>query len=84
MSSTVTAARTNGVPVRVLSARQLEVLTLIAHGLSTNGIAGELVVSPATVRAHVRNILDALCAHNRAHAVAIACTAGLIRLDDER
>ena len=67
---------------RVLSARQLEVLALIARGLSTEGIAGELVVSPCTVRAHVRNILGILGARNRAHAVAIACLTGLIGIDE--
>jgi len=81
----VTASRrtSNGAPARPLSARQLEVLTLVARGLSTDGIAGELIVSPTTVRAHVRNILDALGARNRAHAVAIACSTGLIWIDDD-
>jgi DNA-binding NarL/FixJ family response regulator len=81
----VTASRgsSNGAPARPLSARQLEVLTLVARGVSTNGIAGELFVSPTTVRAHVRNILDALGARNRAHAVAIACSTGLIWIDDD-
>jgi DNA-binding NarL/FixJ family response regulator len=68
---------------RGLSARQLEVLTLVACGLSTDGIAGELTVSPSTVRAHVRNILDALGARNRAHAVAIAYTTGLMLIGDD-
>ncbi len=67
----------------MLSARQLEVLTLVARGLSTDGIAAELFVSPTTVRAHVRNILDALGARNRAHAVAIACSTGLLWIDDD-
>jgi DNA-binding NarL/FixJ family response regulator len=73
----------NGGARRLLSPRQLEVLTLVARGLSTDGIAAELVISPTTVRAHVRNILDTLGARNRAHAVAIACSTGLIRLDDD-
>ena len=67
---------------RVLSARQLEVLALIARGLTTDRIAGELVVSPCTVRAHVRNILGMLGARNRAHAVAIACLTGLLVIDE--
>jgi DNA-binding CsgD family transcriptional regulator len=72
----------DGAAERVLSARQLEVLVLIARGLSTEGIAGELVVSPCTVRAHVRNILGVLGARNRAHAVAIACLTGLLGIDE--
>jgi DNA-binding NarL/FixJ family response regulator len=72
----------DGPAERVLSPRQLEVLALIARGLSTDGIAGELVVSPCTVRAHVRNILGILGARNRAHAVAIACLTGLLWIDE--
>jgi DNA-binding NarL/FixJ family response regulator len=64
-----------------LSTRELEVLTLVAHGLSTENIAVELFVTPNTVRAHVRHILDRLGARNRPHAVAIAFAAGLIWLD---
>ncbi|MEZ0294086.1 MAG: LuxR C-terminal-related transcriptional regulator [Solirubrobacteraceae bacterium] len=68
----------------VLSARQLEVLALVARGRSTEGIAVELFLSPNTVRSHVRNILDNLGARNRPHAVAIAFAAGLIRIDEVR
>lgn len=72
----------NGTAERVLSARQLEVLALIARGVSTGNIARELVVSPCTVRTHVRNILGILDARNRAHAAAIACLTGLIWIDE--
>ena len=72
----------DGVAERVLSARQLEVLALIARGVSTDGIARDLVVSSCTVRTHVRNILGILGARNRAHAVAIACLTGLIWIDE--
>ena len=67
---------------RGLSARELEVLALIARGLSTDSIASALFVTPNTVRAHVRHILDRLCARNRPHAVAIAFSAGLIWIDE--
>ena len=69
---------TDGAAERVLSARELEVLVLIARGLSTDSIAGELFVSRNTVRSHVRSILCRLDARNRAHAVAIAFSARLI------
>ena len=72
---------TDDAAVRMLSARELEVLALVARGRSTDGIAGELCISRNTVRAHVRNILDNLRAHNRAHAVAIAFSEGLISID---
>jgi DNA-binding NarL/FixJ family response regulator len=83
MSSTMSAPRitTDDAAGRMLSARELEVLALVARGRSTDNIAGELCISRNTVRAHVRNILDGLRAHNRAHAVAIALSAGLISID---
>jgi DNA-binding CsgD family transcriptional regulator len=65
-----------------LTSRQLEVLTLVALGLSTDRIACELFLTPNTIRKHVRHILDRLCARNRPHAVALAISAGLISIDD--
>ena len=66
----------------VLSARELQVLVLVARGLSTDSIAGELYISRNTVRSHVRHILDTLHARNRAHAVAIAFSAGHVSIDE--
>ena len=66
----------------LLTAREREVLTLIARGLATDGIARELFVTPNTVRTHVTRILDKLRAHNRPHAVAIAFSAGFISIDE--
>ena len=40
-----------------LTAREVEVLALMAEGLTDRGIAGRLVVSPKTVETHVRHIL---------------------------
>jgi HD-GYP domain-containing protein (c-di-GMP phosphodiesterase class II) len=54
-----------------LSEREREVLGYIAEGRSTVGIADELVVSPHTVRTHVRNILRKLETSSRAHAAAL-------------
>jgi DNA-binding CsgD family transcriptional regulator len=72
----------DGAAAPVLSARELEVLALIARGLSTDSVADELFISRNTVRSHVRHILEKLRAHNRAHAVAIALSAGLICIDE--
>jgi len=55
---------------KLLSPRQLEVLTLIAEGLSNSEIASRLYLTESTVKWHVRKILRALGATNRAQAVA--------------
>jgi PAS domain S-box-containing protein len=62
----------------VLTARQAEVLMLIAHGASTMQIAQMLHISQETVRNHVRNILRRLRVHSRVEAVAVAYRDGLI------
>ena len=62
-----------------LSPRQLDVLGLVAAGADARRIAAELSISQATVRTHVKNVLDRLGANNRAHAVAIAMANGLLR-----
>jgi DNA-binding CsgD family transcriptional regulator len=56
----------------LLSPREREVLTLLAGGNTIQEIADELVLSPLTVRTHVRNAKDKLHARTTAHAVAIA------------
>jgi DNA-binding NarL/FixJ family response regulator len=64
---------------RALTARELEVLTLAAHGLTGIQIAEQLHVSESTVETHVRRAVQALGAHNRVHAVALAIGRGLIQ-----
>ena len=58
--------------VEPLSERELEVLQLVATGLTNREIAGELVVAIGTVKAHVHNITGKLGARNRTEAVARA------------
>lgn len=55
---------------KLLSPRQLEILTLIAAGLSNAEIASRLYLTESTVKWHVRKILRALGVSNRAQAVA--------------
>ncbi len=62
----------------VLTRRELEILRLIATGVSTKAAADKLHVSPATVRNHVQNILGKLGAHSRLEAVAIATRQRLL------
>jgi PAS domain S-box-containing protein len=54
-----------------LTEREREVVTLIAMGLDTGDIAGELHISPETVRTHVRNAMGKLNVHTRAQLVAV-------------
>jgi PAS domain S-box-containing protein len=61
-----------------LTAREREVLALLAEGCSTGELAQRLVISPNTVRNHVQNILQKLHVHSRAQAVAIAIRDRLI------
>jgi DNA-binding NarL/FixJ family response regulator len=62
----------------VLSAREVEVLRLLAAGKQNSEIARELYLSPHTVRNHISNILDKLQIHNRTEATAVAIRAGLV------
>jgi PAS domain S-box-containing protein len=57
-----------------LTPRQVEVLRLLQRGASTGQIAGELHLSTATVRNHIRHLLSALGVHTRLEAVAVAST----------
>lgn len=61
-----------------LTARELEVLQLLAQGLSNRAIGEQLVVTERTVKFHVSSILGKLGAGNRTEAVAIANQRGLI------
>jgi len=63
-----------------LSERETGVLRLIAAGNSNKRVAALLSISEETVKAHVRNILSKLGAHDRTHAVIIALKRGIIEV----
>jgi DNA-binding NarL/FixJ family response regulator len=60
-----------------LTEREREILDLIAQGKSNADIAGQLVLSPNTVRNYVSNIFSKLQVADRAHAILLARDAGL-------
>jgi DNA-binding NarL/FixJ family response regulator len=64
-------------PFPELSERELEILELIARGLSNQQIVDRLVISPKTVRNHISNIFSKLQVRDRAEAVVRAREAGL-------
>lgn len=71
--------RVAGPTQRALTARELEVLELLAEGIANKEIAHELLVSEATVKTHLVHIFAKLDVDTRTAAVAVAVERGLIR-----
>ena len=63
---------------RVLTERELEVLQMVARGMSNAEIAEELTISPATAKTHVAHLLTKLDARDRIQLVIIAYQSGLV------
>jgi NarL family two-component system response regulator LiaR len=66
-----------------LTARELEVLCLLARGLDNQQIAEQLVIAEVTVRSHVSHILDKLHLANRVQATLYALREGIAPLEDD-
>ena len=86
-----TYTRSGGTPdateLAALTARETEVLRLVATGRANAAIAGELVVSEATVKTHLNRVMAKLGLSSRAQAVVVAYETGLVtprRLDGPR
>ena len=65
-------------PESKLTAREREVVRLVALGSTTRQIAADLHLSPDTIRSHVRNSMAKIGAHTRAQLVALVLADGLI------
>ncbi|SRR5579862_619546 len=63
-----------------LTAREIEVLRLVAAGNANKIIADQLCITEETVKGHVKNILSKLSANDRTHAVTIGLKRGIIDL----
>lgn len=74
----------NGSKVKILSARESEILGLLAGGLTGEEIAQRLVLSPETVRTHVRNAMGKLEARTRTEAVVKALDWGEIQREESQ
>lgn len=69
-------------PFRELTARELEILRLIANGMDNQSIANQLVISIKTVKSHVTNILSKLHLADRTQAAVYAWREGVIRRNE--
>ena len=63
-----------------ITVRELQVLTLVAEGLSNKGVAAELGIGVRTVETHRERLMDKLSARNAFTLVRAALTRGLVKL----
>ena len=80
MSTRPATGETSSEHVRRLTARETEVLVLLANGLNSTEIAQRLFLSMGTVRTHVGRILMKLHCRDRTRAVVVAYRTGLVRV----
>jgi len=77
------AAEKEQLPAPVLTTRELEVLKLVARGMSNKEVADQLFIAENTVKNHVRNILEKLHLHSRMEAVMYAVRKRLLDPNDD-
>ncbi len=85
LSELATTAATPSLPderLDALTARERELTTLAAHGLTNDQIAERLFLSPLTVKTHINRAMMKLAARDRAQLVVVAYQTGLIRPGD--
>ena len=71
-------ARSTPAELEILTERELEVLVLVARGLSNQEIADDLHISPHTAKTHVNRVMTKVYAHDRAQLVILAYESGLL------
>src|SRR6266853_4537785 len=81
MPGPVTCERSCVAKGKALTARELQVLQLVERGNTNKQVAAQLSIASDTVRMHMKGILSKLGANDRTHAVAIAITLGMLRLE---
>jgi LuxR family transcriptional regulator, transcriptional regulator of spore coat protein len=69
----------SGVPA--LTAREQQVLELVAQGLSAKEAAQAIEIAPRTVERHIENLRLKIRARNRTHMVTLAMELGLLNID---
>jgi len=80
LAPAVTALRGPAAPAEPLTARERQVLAMLANGLSNRRVAERLAISENTVKAHVAAILAKLGATTRTEAVTLGVRLGLVML----
>jgi DNA-binding NarL/FixJ family response regulator len=80
VSAAVAGRLAEGLSREQPTARELEILQLLARGLPNKRIADALGIADGTVKAHITNLLEKLRASSRTEAVAVAYRLGLIRI----
>jgi DNA-binding NarL/FixJ family response regulator len=78
------ASRPEPPATELLTAREVEVLSLLARGMNNAAIAQRLVISPRTAAVHVRNVVTKLGLQNRTEAALYALRTGLVALEATR
>ena len=77
----VAAKLAEHLPRMPLSAREIEILKLVAQGLRNKEVGGMLGIAEDTVKVHVKNIFDKLNVNDRTQAVTVALQRGIIHLN---
>ena len=80
LSSTWISRAVSGSTIETLTAREIDVLELLAEGLSNKGIAARLGISDQTVKFHLATIYGKLGTHSRTASVREAVRRGLVTL----